>query len=648
MTDPSLDVLVIGAGPAGSAAAYHARRAGLRVHIVDAKPFPRAKTCGDALTPRALAAIARMDVHDLPGHRVRGVVVRHEAAMHYEDFGMHQWPRYGLVVSRTRMDVALLRRACEVGASFEVGYAQKLCLNGDRIIGALIDTENGTRQVRARHVVVATGSGLARRLLGPAAASTPAVWGIAGRTYVSVQGDAGDDLETYLPLMSDNRLLSGYGWVFPNGPHSVNIGVGVFRTRAATALSLRTLVERFIRERASVDRRFADVTVSAPIESSAIAVGPVIAPRPGFLPAGDLAGLANPFTGEGIAAALESGELAAQAIVAAPDDATDHYRAALSDRLPRHFRLRPALSAMHERPALLLRRGADLVTSDEGTVACSLQQLMWDHEPRPCDRGYAPEIDRIVALARADIIAASYRMRPLFGQLASYLMMLPAVGFGWYAAFAGAVRAGTGRSGEPLDHDTRSLLAALELINLVSALHRDLPVRERSRGSRVWGRQTLSLMIADTLTADALKRLYKLEPAVAARVAAAARGALRHQAATRSSAASSAPQDARAETDLFLLAAHVGTGLPFAEALPNFVHTIAARLGVMRRDGVVANASDLTALQETLSQAPDTLGQALAGVLSVIMQTPVAVGTHADAAAAMAAESSSIHRDMRR
>jgi hypothetical protein len=228
------------------------------------------------------------------------------------------------------------------------------------------------------------------------------------------------------------------------------------------------------------------------------------------------------------------------------------------------------------------------------------------------------------------------------------LMMLPAVGFGWYAAFAGAVRAGTGRGSEPFVHDTRSLLAALELINLVSALHRDLPVRERSRGGRVWGRQTLSLMVADTLTADALKRLYKLEPAVAARVAAAARGALRHQAATRSNAASSAPQDARAETDLFLLAAHIGAGLPFAEALPNFVHTIAARLGVMRRDGVVANASDLTALQETLSQAPDTLGQALAGVLSVIMQTPVAVGTRTDAASSLTAESSFIHRDMRR
>ena len=648
MTDSSFDVLVIGAGPAGSAAAYHARQAGLRVHIVDAKPFPRAKTCGDALTPRALAAIARMDLHDLPGHRVRGVLVRHESATRYEDFATHQWPRHGLVVSRMILDAALLRQARAVGASFEVGYAQQLCIDRDRVVGARIDTEHGARHIRARHVVVATGSGLARRLLGPTAASSPAVWGIAGRTYVSVNGDAGDDLETFLPLLSDGRLLSGYGWVFPNGPCSVTIGVGVFRTRAATALSLRTLVEHFIRERAAVDRRFANVALSAPIESSAIAVGPVIAPRPGFLPAGDLAGLANPFTGEGIAAALESGELAARAIVVAPDDATESYRAALSDRLPRHYRLRPALSAMHQRPALLLRRGADLVTSDEGTVACSLQQLMWDHEPLPYDRGYAPEIDRIVAAARADIIAASYRMRPLFGQLVSYLMMLPSVGFGWYAAFAGAVRTGIGRGSEPLDHDTSSLLAALELINLVSALHRDLPVRERSRGGRVWGRQTLSLMVADTLTADALKRLYRLEPAAASHVAAAARGALRHQAATRSNAAVSAPQDARAETELFLLAAHIGAGLPFAEALPNFAHTIAARLGAMRRDGEGVKASDLTALQEILSQAPDTLGQALAGVLSVIMQTPVAVGTRADTASAMTAESSFIHRDMRR
>lgn len=453
----------------------------------------------------------------------------------------------------------------------------------------------------------------------------PGVWGIAGRTYVTVNGDAGDELETYLPIVADGSVLSGYAWVFPAGPHSVNIGVGIFRTRTAAPLSLRTLIERFIHERAAIDRRFADVVVAAPIESSAIAIGPVIGPRAGLLPAGDLAGLANPFTGEGIAAALESGELAARAIVTAPHDASEHYRAALRNRLPRHFRLRPALSAMHERPTLLLRRGADLITSADGTVACSLQQLIWDHEPLVCDRGYPPAIDRIVTATRADIVAASYRMRPLFGQLVSYLMVNPSVGFGWYAAFAGAVRAGTGRDRDEVEADTRSQLVVLELVNLVSALHRDLPLRERSRGGRVWGRQTLGLMLADMLTAHALKRLYRVEPTAAARIAAAARGALRHQAAVRSSAAISAPQDARAETDLFLLAAHVATGVPFAETLPNFVHTIAARLGAMRRDGIATNASDLTVLQETLSRAPDTLGQALAAVLSVIMQTPVAV-----------------------
>jgi hypothetical protein len=153
-------------------------------------------------------------------------------------------------------------------------------------------------------------------------------------------------------------------------------------------------------------------------------------------------------------------------------------------------------------------------------------------------------------------------------------------------------------------------------------------------------------MVADTLTAYALKQLYSVEPTAAARIAAAARGALRHQAAARSNAPSSMPQDPRAETDLFLLAAHVATGVPFAETLPHFVHTIAARLGAMRRDGVATDASDLTALQETLSGAPDALGQALAGVLSVIMQTPVAL--RSDAGAGAEVESSFALHDTRR
>jgi hypothetical protein len=139
-------------------------------------------------------------------------------------------------------------------------------------------------------------------------------------------------------------------------------------------------------------------------------------------------------------------------------------------------------------------------------------------------------------------------------------------------------------------------------------------------------------MVADTLTAHALKLLYGLDAAVAARSAAAARGALRHHAAARSSAAVDAPQDARAEIELFLIAAQAAFPSP-GSALPHFVTTVAARLGAMRRDELSASTADLAALEHTLRGAPDPLGRALASMLSAIARLqagtddPAAAGT---------------------
>jgi geranylgeranyl reductase family protein len=628
----SLDLLVIGAGPAGSAAAFHASRAGLRVLIIDSKAFPRGKTCGDALTPRALAAVERMRIRDLPGHRIRGVQIVHDGALRYEDFAHHAPPHYGLVVLRNTLDAFLLDQARDAGAAFQVAHARRLLVDGGRVTGVSADTANGTIDIAARTVIAATGSRVSGALLGLRLHQRRRVCGIAGRTYLDVQGHAGEHLEVYLPLVVRGRVVSGYGWVFPVGPNRVNIGAGIFRTDGTPPLALRSLIRRFIAERARVDRRLTDADPNAPIECGPIAIGPAAKVYPGLIRAGDAAGVANLMTGEGIAFALESGELAARAVLDDGEDAAARYRTLLRERLPRHFHLRPALAAMHERPALLLRRGADLVTNADAAVASGLHQLLWDHAPSLVDHGYVADIERVVSAVRTDVIQASTRMRPLFGQLVSYLTAEPRVGFGWYAAFTGAVRVGSGYGAAELPQPTRSLLVALELVNLVSALHRDLPVRESSRRGRIWGRQTLSLMVADTLTAHALKLLYGLDAAVAARSAAAARGALRHHAAARSSAAVDAPQDARAEIELFLIAAQAAFPSP-GSALPHFVTTVAARLGAMRRDELSASTADLAALEHTLRGAPDPLGRALASMLSAIARLqagtddPAAAGT---------------------
>ena len=231
------DVLVVGAGPAGSAAAAWAARSGRDVVLADAAVFPRDKACGDGLTPRAIAELDALGLGDwVRGHaRNRGL----RAA----GFG-HQWelpwpggrfPDHGSAVPRTELDARIRQVALDSGAvPLDLARAVDVERDGDRVSGVVFELADDTRvTVACRHLVVADGvrSPLGRVLGREWHRDT--AYGVAARSYLRSGRSHDEWISSHLELRgTEGELLSGYGWVFPLGRAAgeVNLGVGTLAT----------------------------------------------------------------------------------------------------------------------------------------------------------------------------------------------------------------------------------------------------------------------------------------------------------------------------------------------------------------------------------------------------------------------------------
>jgi len=306
---------VAGAGPAGCAAAIAAARGGLDVLVIDkAACFPRDKACGDALTPRAVAALKALGV-DLPGaHFVRGLIA-YGLDNHCSRF---EWPATsglpaaGYTIRRAQLDDALLQAAITAGAHVELGQpVTGLLLEGGRTAG--VTTQTGER--RAPVVVDATGasSRLGEAIGLPRLPSRP--FGVAVRGYMS--GEGGDDqwLHSWLALEgADGTPLPGYGWVFPMGAGLFNVGVGQLSSSVSfRRTNYRQLLLDWVGHlgwRLTWTGKVAGAGLPMGIDRAALY-------RRGLLLAGDAAGLVNPFNGEGVSYGLQSGLAAGLAAVRA-------------------------------------------------------------------------------------------------------------------------------------------------------------------------------------------------------------------------------------------------------------------------------------------------------------------------------------------
>ena len=310
----SAEVVVVGAGPAGSAAAAWAARAGNDVLVIDSASFPRDKACGDGLTPRAVAELERLGLSDwLDTHiRHRGLRMSGFGGEMEVAWPGPSFPSSGSAVARLELDDRIRKVAEESGARMLLG-AKAVAVHHDSSRRAVSLTLAGGTEVGCRELIVADGarSSLGRKLGRRWHQET--AYGVAARGYLRT--DRSDDpwLTSHLELRSpDGAVLPGYGWIFPLGNGEVNIGVGALSTSKRPAdLALRPLISYY----ADLRRDEWGFTGEPHAVSSALlpmggAVSGVAGPN--WMLIGDAAACVNPLNGEGIDYGLETGRLAAE------------------------------------------------------------------------------------------------------------------------------------------------------------------------------------------------------------------------------------------------------------------------------------------------------------------------------------------------
>ncbi len=318
-----VDVLVVGAGPAGAAAAYWLAERGHSVLVVEKKRFPREKTCGDGLTPRAVRQLTDMglaeplaDFHRYEGLRSIAHGITLELAWpDHPDFG-----RFGYVVRRRDLDQMVADRAVKAGATlWQASEAVAPIVEHGLVTGASVRRgETGTTEaVTARYVVVADGANSRfGRALGTARDRSYPM-GMAIRGYYTSPYHDEPWIESHLDLRDrDGNHMPGYGWIFPVGDGTINVGAGLLDTFSGfTAVNTSKLMEAFA---ATAPARWgiSPETSCGPPTGGRLPTGGSVVPKvgPTWIIAGDAAGSINPFNGEGIAYGYETGRLAAECV----------------------------------------------------------------------------------------------------------------------------------------------------------------------------------------------------------------------------------------------------------------------------------------------------------------------------------------------
>ena len=310
------DVVIVGAGPAGSATAHYLAREGLNVLLLDKFNFPRDKTCGDALTPRALHILDDMgilnDVQQV-GHRldkVEFIAPKGHAAVAPVPKKEHRGD-YLLFVPRLLLDNIILERALTSGASFQAPVRVMGIVQEDNAM--LVKGVQRDKEItfRTRMVILAIGANTNLLLRMGFFKKTPQMV-LCARTYY----DGITSTINAAQCRLDGVPLPGYGWVFPISNTSVNVGVGLFHASFAARWMPKTAhaaFDTFIQSQ-PLQQLLAGATRTGPIKGYPLRVDFARSPTFGerIMLVGEAAGLVNPVTGEGIDYALESGKMAAE------------------------------------------------------------------------------------------------------------------------------------------------------------------------------------------------------------------------------------------------------------------------------------------------------------------------------------------------
>lgn len=328
---PLFDVVIVGAGPSGSACAYWLARAGWSVCLLEKKTFPREKTCGDGLTPRSVHQIIEMGLESdvaRHAHKYQGLRAFGFGASLEMKWPEHPvFPNYGYTITRFNLDGLVAAHAVNHGATLLSGVeALDLVEATPPTPGALsgaagvVVTGKATgdlAQIRGRFLVVADGqnSRLGRALGTARNRQWP--MGMALRGYYTSDRHDEPWIDSHLDIRDPHGdVVPGYGWIFPLGDGRVNVGVGLLSTGGAwKGVNTTKLQEYFVAQTAQA-WGLRDDTCLGPATGGRLPMGLSVGPRvgPNTLTIGDATGTVNPFNGEGVAYGYETGRLAAGAL----------------------------------------------------------------------------------------------------------------------------------------------------------------------------------------------------------------------------------------------------------------------------------------------------------------------------------------------
>jgi geranylgeranyl reductase family protein len=361
------DLLIIGAGPGGSAAAITAARAGLRVTMFEKGPHGRDKVCGDGLTPRAVAALGELKIDLSPAHRTDGLrMIAGKKTRELAWPASERFPGHGAVWPRQRFDNHLMDVAAEAGAEIRYETEALPVLEGDRVVG--VDA-GGERYTAPLTILAAGAQGAAAKVLG-AERDPDEPFGLAIRAYAPTPRHAERHLEACLSLRDEHGTpVPGYGWMFPAGDGTVNIGVGALSTmKGFKKLNLNKLLDQY----AAIVRPTWSIGdyVDKP-RAWRLPMSSTKRHGPGWVAVGDAAGFVNPMNGEGIDYALESGMLAVEQYLADPAQAPANYDRLVGQRFDAFLRTGRRFSFLIGHP-WLLRPGLRIAVGTQTTADITL------------------------------------------------------------------------------------------------------------------------------------------------------------------------------------------------------------------------------------------------------------------------------------